>query len=633
MNSSIRVKLILIVGAILLSVYLLYPTYKISAMSDTNKRELELQDKKSYMDLKSKTINLGLDLQGGMHVVLEVDIKELLSQIARNKNDVFTKALDETAVEVMESDEDFIAVFNRKLKAGGVSLVRYYGSRDKRSEIEVLEYLREQTSETVTRALEILRNRVDEFGVSEPIIQKQGANRIIVELAGISDPTRVRQLIGKTAKLEFKLLKDPEIYMEVAEKINKFIQSKLSKTDSIAVDEPQEDVDTSTVTLEKIFGKTEVNTDSGEIAENAKDDSTSSIFEANLFYQHPNNPQRILVSSNKELKFKKVLELPEIQKIIREEAGEASFLWSSTPVNESEEEEYYDVYLVYSKSEITGETIQDAKPTFGSQMDPQSIGKFETSFSLNDEGSKIFSRVTGANINKRLAIILDNKVFLAPEIRTKIRDGRSRITGLNSMEEAEDIAIVLKAGALPAPVRIIEERTVGASLGRDSISKGSFSGLYGMIIVVIFMVIYYRVSGGLADLALVMNILFIMAVMAYFNATLTLPGIAGIILTIGMAVDANVLIFERIREELRRGKTIRASIDQGYSNAFSAIIDANVTTFIASVVLYTFGSGPVKGFALTLMIGIVASLFTAIVVTRAVFDFALDKWTVKELSI
>jgi len=201
------------------------------------------------------------------------------------------------------------------------------------------------------------------------------------------------------------------------------------------------------------------------------------------------------------------------------------------------------------------------------------------------------------------------------------------------MEEAEDIAIVLKAGALPAPVRIIEERTVGASLGQDSIVKGSYSGLYGMILVVIFMVIYYKFSGGLADLALTLNILFIMAIMAYFNATLTLPGIAGIILTIGMAVDANVLIFERIREEVKRGKTIRASIEQGYSNAFSAIIDANVTTFIAGVVLYTFGAGPIKGFALTLMIGILASLFTAIVVTRIIFDLILEKGTIKELSI
>jgi protein-export membrane protein SecD len=266
-------------------------------------------------------------------------------------------------------------------------------------------------------------------------------------------------------------------------------------------------------------------------------------------------------------------------------------------------------------------------------MDPNSIGKFEVSLSLNDEGARTFSRVTGANINKRLAIVLDRRVFLAPEIQVKIRDGRSRITGLSTMEEAQDLAIVLRAGALPAPVRIIEERTVGPSLGLDSILKGSRSTIYGMILVMIFMLIYYKISGGLADMALIMNVLFIMGVMAYFNATLTLPGIAGIILTIGMAVDANVLIFERIREELKRGKTVKAAIDQGYGNAFSAILDANVTTFIAGVVLYTFGSGPIKGFALTLMIGILASMFTAIVVTRVVFDYVVSKWSVRDLKI
>jgi len=632
MNSSIRVKLILIVGAILLSLYLLYPTYQLTMMSGEEKKQFELEDKKSYLEIKSKSINLGLDLQGGMHVVLEVDIKELLNQIAKNKNQKFTTALDNAAIEVLESDEDFISVFNKNLKTEGVSLVRYYGTRERRSETEVLEYLRDQTDETVTRALEILRNRIDEFGVSEPIIQKQGDNRIIVELAGINDPTRVRQLIGKTAKLEFKLLKDPEIYLQVADKINDFIQSKLSKTDTLEIEKPKDKIDTTTVTLEKIFGKTKSDSDSAAIATVANGDS-SSLFEANLFFLHPNDKQRILVPADKEAKFKAILELPEIKKIINDEAGDATFLWGTTPIAGNDNTKFYEVYLVYGKSELTGETIQDAKQSFGSQMDPQSIGKYETSFNLNDEGAKIFSRVTGANINKRLAIILDNKVFLAPEIRTKIRDGRSRITGLNSMEEAEDIAIVLKAGALPAPVQIIEERTVGASLGQDSIVKGSYSGLYGMLIVIIFMIVYYKLSGALADFALSLNIIFIMAIMAYFNATLTLPGIAGIILTIGMAVDANVLIFERIREELRRGKTIRASIDQGYSNAFSAIIDANVTTFIAGIVLYTFGSGPIKGFALTLMIGIVASLFTAIIVTRVVFDFALEKWTVKELSV
>jgi len=627
MQSSTSVKIILILATIFLSLYLLYPTYQLNIMSKEDKARLELEDKKSIVDLKSRSINLGLDLQGGMHVVLEVDIKELLDQLAKNKNEVFVSALDKSAMEVEESNEDFISVFYQNLTVAGGKLVRFYGSRDLSSEEDVLAFLREQISEAVNRALEILQNRVDEFGVAEPIIQKQGEYRIIIELAGVTDPSRVRQLIGKTAKLEFRLLKDSEIYLSVAESINKFIQSKIAPLDTVSsISEDTGEEADSSVSLDDLFGTF--------VSDSQVSDSAvageGSLFEQNLFFLDPNGRQNILVPAEKENKFRKIIELEEIQKIIATEAGDAEFLWSSEAAYDGQ---FYVVYLVNKRSELTGESIEEADARPGSQMDPNAIGKFEISLTLNDDGARIFSRVTGANINKRLAIILDNRVFLAPEIQVKIRDGRSRITGLDTMEEAQDLAIVLRAGALPAPVRIIEERTVGPSLGRDSILKGSQSAIYGLILVMIFMLIYYKLSGALANLALMMNILFIMSIMAYFNATLTLPGIAAIILTIGMAVDANVLIFERIREEMRLGKTVKASIDHGYANAFSAILDANVTTFIAGVVLYTFGAGPIKGFALTLMIGIAASMFTAIVVTRVVFDYAVSKWTIKNLKI
>ena len=627
MQSSTTTKLFLILGVFALSLYLLYPTYKLSMMSDAEKAALENEDRNSIIELKSKSVNLGLDLQGGMHVILEVDVKELLSQLAKNKNEAFQTALDNTAAEVLESDEDFITVFNRNLTEGGTRLVRYYGSRELSSEDDVIAYLREQTSETVTRAQEILTNRVDEFGVAEPIIQQQGDNRIIIELAGITDPTRVRQLIGQTAKLEFRLLKDQEISLAVAEKMHEYVQSKITPLDSSqeSSDDQVAEGDTS-VNLEDLFK-------SDETAESTADtsvDEADELFEQNLFFLHPSNQQTLLVPLDKREKFKELITLNEIQDIVKDEAGDADFLWGTKAEYEGQ---FIEVYLVNTQAELTGETITEADPRAGSQMDPTSIGKFEVSFTLNDDGARIFSRVTGANIKKRLAVVLDKQVYLAPEIQVKIRDGRSRITGLNTMEEAQDLAIVLRAGALPAPVRIIEERTVGPSLGLDSILSGSQSALYGMILVAIFMLFYYRASGALANTALTLNVIFIMAVMAYFNATLTLPGIAGIILTIGIAVDANVLIFERIREELLKGKTIKSAIDQGYGNAFSAIIDANVTTFIAGVVLYTFGSGPIKGFALTLMIGIVASMFTAIVVTRVVFDYAASKWSFKKLSI
>ncbi len=637
MRANITTKFVIIVLLILAAVYQLYPTYKFNSMSEQEKQQLELENQKEYFDLKSQTINLGLDLQGGMHVVLEVDVKELLDKLARNKTEQFNTLLDETEQEVMQSDEDFINVFNRKLKENNLNIVRFYSSPDRRTEDDVLDFLRQQTEEAVDRSLEILRNRVDEFGVSEPIIQKQGGRRIIVELAGVTNPTRVRDLIGRTALLEFTLLKDNVASQNVAEKINNFISGKIGESDTTdttqTVEEQEED--TTATALEEMFGIEEEPesgvADTTDTTTVAAADSVSAMFEENMFFLDPRDKQTLLVPVEKEEKFRRLLQMEPIQEIIREEAGaNAEFLWSAKPVYE---DRYYQVYLVNKNVELTGATISDAYAQTGSQNDPSSIGKFEVGLDLNDEGARTFARMSGANIGKRLAIVLDKKVYLAPELRTKITGGRARITGLETMNEARDLAIVLKAGALPAPVQIIEERTVGPSLGQDSINAGSFSAMVGLVLVMIFMAIYYRLSGLVADLALALNIVFIMAVMAYFHATLTLPGIAGIILTIGIAVDANVLIFERIREELERGKTVRTAIDIGYGKAFITILDANVTTFIAALVLYSFGSGPIQGFALTLMIGIVASMFTAIVVTRVIFDYTLEKRSVKKLSI
>ena len=252
---------------------------------------------------------------------------------------------------------------------------------------------------------------------------------------------------------------------------------------------------------------------------------------------------------------------------------------------------------------------------------------------MNSEGSRILSRVTGANIDKRMAIILDKRVYSAPVIRSKIPRGSGIIEGIGEMQDAQEIAIVLRAGALPAPVQIIEERTVGPSLGEDSIRKGTQSAVLGLIVVILFMILYYRWSGFIADIALLLNLIIILAVLAGFHFTLTLPGVAGIILTIGMAVDANVLIFERMRDEIRLGKTVRMAIDLGYSKAFSAIFDSNLTTLITAIILYQFGTGPIRGFALSLSIGIVTSLFTALVVTRVIYDFITTRFTIKKLSI
>ncbi len=627
MKRNTRNRFFIVLAVLVLAAYFLYPTVKFSLMSDAEKDALKLENQKAFFNLKSKTINLGLDLQGGMHVVLEVDVKELLKRLAKNKDAVFLQALEEAEKRVEASDEDFIAVLDQILEQKNTTLTRYYYSPERRTKTDVLKYLRKQINESVDRALEILRNRVDEFGVSEPTIQKQGDRRIIVELAGVTNPTRVRKLIGRTALLEFKLLEDNVISSKVAERINNFIQSKISPFDTteVAAEDSAKKEGEEAISLDKMFSAE----DSVKQAKaQVEKDSTAQLFEEGLFYLNPRDKQTFLVPVEKETKFRRILELPEVQKIIAEEAPGAEFLWGSKPVYGGK---YLPLYLVKKKVELAGETITDAIPQ--RSHDPSSFGQYEVSLTLNDAGARIFARVTGANVGKRLAIVLDHKVYLAPEIRVKINNGRAVITGLDNIEEAQDLSIVLKAGALPAPVKFMEERTVGPSLGRDSINAGTYSAILGLVIVMLFMILYYKLSGLVADLALVLNIVFIMAVMAYFHATLTLPGIAGIILTIGMAVDANVLIFERVREELDKGKTVRAAIDVGYGKAFITILDANVTTFIAGLVLYTYGTGPIQGFALTLMIGIVSSLFTAIVVTRLVFDYFLETHNVKKLSI
>ncbi|MEJ2544508.1 MAG: protein translocase subunit SecD [Calditrichaceae bacterium] len=627
MKSKTTTKFIIILAALVIAVYLLYPTYKFSSMTQDQKDELELNDKTEFLNLKSKVINLGLDLQGGMHVVLEVDVKRLLSNLAKNKTEDFNRILDETEAEIEVSDRNFVDAFRDRLTDNGLNIARFYASTERRTESDVVSYLNDQTEEAVDRSLEILRNRVDEFGVSEPIIQKQGDRRIIVELAGVTDPTRVRELIGKTALLEFKLLKDNVVNKEVVEKIHNFILSKISPEDTLLAEEEESNKDTSVTALEDIF-----KVDSMESETAAITDTSSSIFEQNMFMLNPRDNETILVPADKQEKFKKVLETDEVKKILEDAGANGEFVWGAKMLG-SGTDQYYQLYLVNKHIELSGETITDAMPRTGDPNDPNSIGKYEVSLTLNDDGARTFSRVTGANIGKRLAIILDNKVFLAPTLQVKIANGKARITGLDKMDEARDLAIVLKAGALPAPVKIIEERTVGPSLGIDPIKAGSLAAVLGLALVMLFMVLYYKLAGIVADLALILNIIFLMAVMAYFHATLTLPGIAGIILTIGMAVDANVLIFERIREEIDRGKTVYASVDTGYGKAFVTILDANVTTFIAGLVLYTYGSGPIQGFALTLMIGIVASMFTAIVVTRVIFDYSMEKMTIKKLSI
>jgi preprotein translocase subunit SecD len=492
-----------------------------------------------------KQINLGLDLQGGMHLVLEVDTEKALeSTVERISQEIREQLKKERIRNVAIDRVEGIKISARIKKEGSIEKFRALLDdefRDLRElsdrkvdgvqtiVMDIPDSDRDQIEKlAVDQALETIRNRIDQFGVSEPDIRRQGENRILIQLPGIKDTQRAKDLIGKTALLEFKLVDDTQ--------------------------------------------------------------SLDSALNGNL------PPGREILYQ--------IDEDPQTQRT------------SKTP------------FLLKKRTLLTGAYLTDARVQIDSQFNEPYV-----SINFDKKGARIFERITGDNVQKRLAIVLDNSVYSAPVIQEKIAGGQARITGRFTTEEARDLAIVLRAGALPAPVNILEERTVGPSLGADSIRKGLISMCIGGLLVIIFMVIYYKTAGLIADVALLLNILLIGAGLAGFQATLTLPGIAGIILTIGMAVDANVIIFERIREEMALGRTPRAAIDAGYDRATLTILDANVTTLIAALVLFQFGTGPVKGFAVTLSLGVIASLFTSLVLSRMIFDYILMNRKVKTLSI
>ncbi|MBN2017724.1 MAG: protein translocase subunit SecD [Candidatus Cloacimonetes bacterium] len=522
----------------------------------------ELVEKTSRVELpswfSSKELKLGLDLQGGMHLVLEVETEGLPTETADN---------------------------------------------------------------AVKSAQQIITNRIDQFGVAEPTIQKIGNKRILVQLPGLRDAGRAKELIGKTALLEFQLVANTQDIRNAVEAIDEYLKSNYDKYAYLK----KVEVEKESAVEEALF--------EGEEADSLAD-STAAAVEEETSHDHLFSSlvavygQRLIVRPENLELFRKVINLPEVQEVMPE--GVVILLGK---VDEDNIMGARPVYFLYDTVELTGTHLKTADVRIGQGMDPKIANKPYVSLQLDNEGSRIFANVTGNHINEQLAIVLDNVVHSAPVINDKIRDGNAMITGIGEMEEAKDLAIVLNAGNLPAPVNIVEERTVGPTLGSDSIRAGFKAAILGLVIVMIFMILYYKVSGVIANIALLGNVLIILAVLTMLNASLTMPGIAGIILTIGMAVDANVLIFERIREELRAGKTVRTAIDNGYKRAVITIADANITTLITAVVLYQFGTGPIRGFAVTLSIGILASMFTAIVVTKAIFDGVITRKPRKSLSI
>lgn len=488
-------------------------------------------------------IHLGLDLQGGMHLELEVQTEKAvegkLERSITGLRDRFrTEGLVFDKIEKSGSRIIDILMVSNEFVPGTLNILNDYheyevkhpvGGNDMQFQLTINEsQVKSIEQYAIDQAIETIRRRIDEFGVSEPIIQKQGEDRIVIELPGIDNPKRAKELIGKTAQLGFQLVDDDA-------DLNAALAGNIPEDDEI------------------LYGE-EIDHTTGRLTRKS--------------------------------------------------------------------------YLLKKRILMTGDVLTDAKV----QINPEYNEAYVT-MAFDGEGAELFGQITGQNVGRKLAIVLDGHVYSAPVIREKIGGGRAQISGRFTEDEAHDLAIVLRAGALPAPVDILHEQTVGPSLGTDSINKGMISLIIGFICVVIFMIVYYKLSGIIADFALILNILLIMAFLALFKATLTLPGIAGIVLTIGMAVDANVLIFERIREELHVGKTPGVAISAGYAKAFWTIFDANITTLIAAVVLFQFGTGPVKGFALTLCIGILASMFTAIFGTHFIYDWVLNRKRITHLSI
>tara|TARA_B100000003_G_scaffold199531_1_gene205468 strand:- start:502 stop:2295 length:1794 start_codon:yes stop_codon:yes gene_type:complete len=583
--------------------------------------------------IESQIIRQGLDLKGGMYIVLEADIPTLVKNLATNRNEKFEKVLN-ASIDQFKSNQNqnFFIIFRNQITKNSLKIARYFHEYGSNLD-DIILSLEEETEDAINRVLEILQNRIDQFGVSEPTIQKQGKYRILVELAGVQDSERARALLQSTALLEFYLVKNSAVTNEIIVQLDNILKKLVSDEEFADIKDnakketskKNENInpDDNITTIDEIFGET----NSNEL------DSLST--ESDLMSESPIQSLIEIIQGDMAVNTKnlyslnKLLAKEEVQLKLKSSSGQFLFSNDSEPIGTSGE--YYRLYYIEDKPELTGGVVEKAKASLGS-LGGGNAGLPIVSLDMNSEGAKTWSRVTGANIGERIAIVLDRKVHMAPNIREKIPGGRTQIEGFEDMNEAKDIAIILRAGALPAPVEIIEERTVGPSLGADSIAKGQKSILIGLAIVFVFMLFYYKLSGGIANFALVWNIVLILAVLASLGATLTLPGIAGLILTVGMCIDANVIIFERIREELKKGKTPKSAIEGGYNRAITTIIDANLTTVIAALVLYQFGTGPIKGFATVLFWGILISMFTAVYVTRTIF-YTITKKSIKNISI
>jgi len=633
MNSKLTPRFLMIGLVLIWAMWAIWPTFQYQRLSDAEKETLREEGK--LAQIESRTIKQGLDLKGGMYIVLEVDLPTLMETLAENKDGKFNRSIASVRNQLKRIPEaNFFTLFTTTSGENNLKLSRYYydyGSNNS----DIIVALQDEAEDAINRVLEILVNRVDQFGVAEPTIQKQGNQRIIVELAGVQDSERARALLESTALLEFFIVKDINTTNQLMVRIDQVLKgdesiATVTKTTIDKKSDEFQESDDQTVSVSELFGETE----------DSEASSDSAVVDENIFAERPfsamlrNLGQTIGVPEKNVYAVKKILERPEVQEKLAAVGG--MFLFSNKaeeyPLVDGTLEMMYSLFLVEDAAELTGGVVEEAKANLGSQGST-SAGQPIVNLTMNSDGARKWSIVTGSNVGRQVALVLDKKVHMAPNIREKISGGSTLIEGFADINEAKDIAIVLRAGALPAPVDIIEERVIGPSLGADSVRSGTLSIIIGLGLVLVFMLIYYRFSGLIADFALIWNILLVLAVLASLQATLTLPGIAGLILTVGMSIDANVIIFERIREELRKGKTPKAAVKSGYDRALTTIIDANMTTVIAALVLWQFGTGPIKGFATVLFWGILISMFTAIFVTRTIFNSLTSRKGFTKLSI
>jgi preprotein translocase subunit SecD len=657
-------KYLLILLPLLAAGYLMWPTYRYYQLDKERNAiagdsvALENWDRangEAYDVARNGRIKLGLDLRGGMYVTLEVDVLKLIEESADEAStlgdEAFQRVLDKTRKETDNTDLDVLEVFLKNFRAENRSLLQYFTVADATDVTEeaVERKLRRNVDEAIDQALEVIKQRINKFQVSEAQISKQGARRIVLELPDVKDEKEIRNLLQTTARLEFNRVMMGKELVRAFMSVDQVLRggSAVADTAVVAADATKADTtaakDTTAVakadssvadTAAKANDTARKNPYAGlsddEVQRRYRKDHpfTSMLasfimandrmqpfdFVGKTLADFPDADYRFLIDDKNVDRLSRMLERPEVRRIL---PIDLQILIGAKPDEfyAKQQVTLYDVYGVSREPLLTGDVIEEAYPSF----DPASTLPV-VNMSMNTDGAERWAAITGANVGKRIAIVLDGRVYSAPVVQGKIPNGNSQISGMSGAQEANVLAVVLKAGALKAPVKIIEERVVGPSLGEDSIRRGVTSSLISFVIIVLFMLIYYALGGGIADIALLMNVMLMVAVLAGFGGTLTLPGIAGVILSVAMAVDANILVFERIREELAQGKTLKQSIDQGFGKAMSAILDSNITNVLSGIVLYFLGTGPVKGFAITLIIGVITTLFTAVLVSRAMFE-------------